>query len=223
MLKNTKAIYFDLDNTIIDRDKAFWLCIKEFFLTFLPKIDVEKEKNLILKKDNFGYNSRVEFSKWFVFHYKPKNISETDFLNFQIKNIANHVSHSSNELIQLFKNLQTIYKIGILTNGSIENQMKKIKNAGLDRVFQKEIYISEQYKISKPDKEIFEILIKNLNLKPSEILYVGDNPLNDIFGAKQVGIKTCWLSNERKWNESFMFDIEINNLIELKNLIKTNL
>jgi len=37
----------------------------------------------------------------------------------------------------------------------------------------------------------FKLLLKKLRLKPSQVLFVGDNPDRDIKGAKKMGMKTA--------------------------------
>ncbi|HIQ03059.1 MAG TPA: HAD family hydrolase, partial [Desulfurococcales archaeon] len=41
----------------------------------------------------------------------------------------------------------------------------------------------------KPTREIFHLACRLLNVKPSETVYVGDDPKNDIEGAKMAGLK----------------------------------
>lgn len=52
---------------------------------------------------------------------------------------------------------------------------------------------SEQAGALKPDKVPFLKLAEELNLKPEEILYVGNNHKYDIVGAHNVGMKTAWI------------------------------
>ena len=50
----------------------------------------------------------------------------------------------------------------------------------------------------KPHPSIFELAIENLNMKPEEILFVGDNISMDVIGAKNVGMKSAWINRELK-------------------------
>ena len=52
---------------------------------------------------------------------------------------------------------------------------------------------SEEAGALKPDSTPFTQLAERLELKPEEILYVGNNHKYDIEGASKIGMKTAWL------------------------------
>lgn len=207
------AIFFDLDNTLIDRNAAFKACMLEYFKCYLPDFNFDEEWNKIQQKDNWGYTKRAKFSPWFVEYFSPVNQTIDDFWEFQRLNISTHISPLDSSIVEQLKRLKNNYKIGILTNGGLFNQSKKIKNSKLDQIFlEEEIIISEQYQIKKPDAAIFQLLLDQLQIPANQLLYVGDDPLNDIWGAQQLGIKTAWISWERKWEHSYTPDYIFNNL-----------
>ncbi|MFN3728955.1 MAG: HAD family hydrolase [Fimbriimonadaceae bacterium] len=41
----------------------------------------------------------------------------------------------------------------------------------------------------KPQPEIFEIALDRFGLRPEEVLHVGDNPVHDVIGARNVGME----------------------------------
>ena len=47
--------------------------------------------------------------------------------------------------------------------------------------------------LRKPDPEIFNLACKQLDVFPEQCVFIGDNELADIQGAKNVGMKTCLL------------------------------
>ena len=55
------------------------------------------------------------------------------------------------------------------------------------------IVSSEQAGKSKPHPQIFLHTAKNLGVHPSECLFIGDHPVNDIWGAQQAGMQAIWL------------------------------
>ncbi len=216
MLSNIQAIFFDLDNTLIDRNAAFDQCINAFFISNLSDFDYKKERGSILKKDNWGYTSRIEFCSWFIQKYQPKNYNKQTFWQYQKRTISDYINPISNELKLLLNQLKKQYIIGIITNGSIYNQSRKLEKAKFLDIFDKKnIFISEEYKISKPNPKIFTIVLNKLNLKSDKLLYIGDDAINDILGAKQVGIKTCWLQQGRIWEEDFLSDFELDSILKI--------
>ena len=55
------------------------------------------------------------------------------------------------------------------------------------------VYTSESLKCYKPDIEFFNAILEAEHLKPHEVLFIGDNPRDDIKGPKQAGIKTVFI------------------------------
>ena len=73
-----------------------------------------------------------------------------------------------------------------------------------------DLIISAEVGVAKPNKKIFEIAMKKMtkkkaHLKPSEIIHIGDSLLDDVEGAKRIGITPVYLNrrgNKTEW-ESF--------------------
>lgn len=55
---------------------------------------------------------------------------------------------------------------------------------------------SDEVGIRKPDLRIFNMATNKANVKPYETIHVGDNLKSDIWGAKNAGYKTVYLSSE---------------------------
>lgn len=50
------------------------------------------------------------------------------------------------------------------------------------------VIVSAIVGVTKPHPRIFEMAIEEAGVPPSQLLYVGDNPVDDVQGANQVGI-----------------------------------
>ncbi|MCB0801860.1 MAG: HAD family phosphatase [Flavobacteriales bacterium] len=59
------------------------------------------------------------------------------------------------------------------------------------------VYLSHEMHQRKPDVEIFETVIKNHNLNPSNALFI-DDTAGHLLGAKQAGLKTYHLTGSEK-------------------------
>jgi putative hydrolase of the HAD superfamily len=86
-------------------------------------------------------------------------------------------------------------RLGIVTNGETEFQLKNIHALGLPELVDT-ILISEQERIKKPEPDIFLRAAERLGTTPSRCLFVGDHPVNDIDGAKRVGMRTAWFGHD---------------------------
>lgn len=201
MNETITTVYFDLDNTLIDRNAALEDCLRDFFEHYLPHIYFENEQPELEEQDDWGYTDRSDFATWFIQHYQPPGWEEGSFWTYLHTRISQYVRPTSEALKAQLQTWSQSYQLGILTNGSIANQSRKIQQAGLDRIFAPErIHISQQHQLKKPDTRLFERLLEVEGLQPHQLLYVGDNPRNDIVPAHHLGIHTAWVSHRREWS-----------------------
>jgi len=50
--------------------------------------------------------------------------------------------------------------------------------------------------VEKPDPKIFEITLDRMQISPEKVVHVGDNPIDDLRGAKSAGIKGYIIDRE---------------------------
>lgn len=216
MFEEVTCIYFDLDNTLIDRNAALMACLATFFEEYLPQVYFYNEQPEIEENDDWGYVDRNDFVAWLLYKYQPLGWEEKSLWNYIKTNIGSYVAPISFSLQQKLIQLQQHYRLGILTNGSISNQSRKIKQAQLDAIFSsQQIHISQQYQLEKPDPLLFERLLEQENLRPEQLLYVGDDPINDIVAPAALGIRTCWVSHHREWKHELLPDCVVEKALDL--------
>lgn len=177
-LKNIKAIVFD-----------FW----GVFAKINPPMDqFMKEHGIAVEK----YKDKIH--DLIVMHDLDK-INEQQFLHECSKIIGHEIPYSqyryvfqnevlNTSLIEIIKQLKNRYCIALLTNNNCEYCQEFIFKPGLDNLFD-EMVISYQVGYRKPSPEIYQLLIKNLDLAPQKILYVDDEPTKFLEAEKQ-GMKT---------------------------------
>ena len=83
------------------------------------------------------------------------------------------------------------------------------------------IIASDEVGVTKPNLEIFERVIKLVNLNPEDCVMVGDRLDNDIFPANKIGMKTIWIRNGLAKHQSIYLSsscatLIISNLTEMK-------
>ena len=82
------------------------------------------------------------------------------------------------------------------SNGPHEQQVNRLRLAGMDRFFT-DCFTSEGLGIQKPDPEFFRRALAAANrgtavpLRPGEVLMLGDSLSSDIAGAAAAGMKSC--------------------------------
>lgn len=78
-------------------------------------------------------------------------------------------------------------KIGLISN-CYSDEREYIRNSPLYPYFDSAMLSYEQG-ISKPDPEIFKRIMKELDVEPSECMYVGDGGSNELYAASKAGMK----------------------------------
>ncbi|MCI5108230.1 MAG: HAD-IA family hydrolase [Candidatus Pacebacteria bacterium] len=88
------------------------------------------------------------------------------------------------DVVDLIKKLRVNYKIGLLSNNTIENA-NAIKATGINRLFDAFI-ISEEIGFSKPSQEAFDIFFKALDTLPKETIFIDDS-MQSLSKAEEIG------------------------------------
>lgn len=115
-------------------------------------------------------------------------------------------------------------KTGLITDGNVQVQYRKIRALGLDKRLNV-VLASYDLGLTKPDPEVYAYCIGKLGIAPEEALYIGDNPLKDFIGARRLGMKTARIVRpegmhmQRKAEEGYDADLTVHLLTELENWI----
>ena len=89
---------------------------------------------------------------------------------------------------------------GIITEGLEVKQAEKLLRLRLYPFLTPHaIFISHQLGISKPNVKLYQRACGDLNLKPSECMYVGDNPTTDIDSPNRIGMITVQVRREERF------------------------
>ncbi len=120
--------------------------------------------------------------------------------------------------LQVCESLKDKYSMYIITNGTASVQENRLKNSGLETIFDG-VFISEKVGYQKPKKEFFDAVTDALPEKDkSKILIIGDSMSSDILGGINAGIDTCWF-NPKKEKPKYTPTYEINSLYELNKML----
>jgi len=141
---------------------------------------------------------------WETYPDKPKDMSAAEYaLRYElVHNPVSPMPGARNCIRQL---VQSGYELGIVSNAQFYTPLlfKAFWGAypeelGFTRDFIAYSYI---YRRAKPDPELFQKVlteIQNKGYQIDECLYVGNDMLNDVFGAKNVGMRTALFAGDRK-------------------------
>jgi putative hydrolase of the HAD superfamily len=89
--------------------------------------------------------------------------------------------------------------VGIVTNGSLTNQLGKIRGTGLDQAVDGWA-ISGELGIRKPDQRIFAEAARRCGTSLDQGGWmVGDHPELDVAAGRAAGLRTVWIHHDRRW------------------------
>ncbi len=114
-------------------------------------------------------------------------------------------------------------RLGVITN-FYGNAVRLLAEEGLAPFFTA-IVDSAVAGVRKPDPAIFQTALRELDLPPERVAYVGDSYGQDIRPAKHVGLITVWLRNDAMSAplppdfDPTAADIQIHSLTELEALL----
>ena len=104
--------------------------------------------------------------------------------------------HGVSELIQDLKSKGI--KVGIITDGRVSGQKRKLQALGLDKLID-DIIITDELggtQFRKPCDIAFRIVQRRWSIPFEQIVYVGDNAEKDFQAPKQLGMRTLYFENE---------------------------
>ncbi len=95
-------------------------------------------------------------------------------------------------VLELLGRLAQRYRLGLISNypcsRSIKHSLQEHKLAEFFDV----VVVSADVGHVKPHPKLFEAVLKELDVQADATLFVGDNWLGDIQGAKRIGMKAAW-------------------------------
>ncbi|PLR83361.1 L-2-haloalkanoic acid dehalogenase [Bacillus sp. V33-4] len=212
-----KAVLFDLDGTLLDRDQSvhrFIVSQYDRFSNYLDHIPVDTYLTRFVELDCRGYTGKdMVYSKLVKEFNIPgcnwESLYDDYFTNFHV-----HCVPFPN-LIRMLENLKRNSLIlGVITNGYHDFQLKNIKALEIKHYFDV-ILVSETEGIKKPNPEIFKRAIDQLGVSTEESIFVGDHPENDIAAAKSAGMTAIWKKDEGWSMDETKADFIIDDLLEL--------
>lgn len=234
------GVLFDLGNTVVKfpesgLESVFLPRHKPLFESLVEIIN----NSLVKSGINADWSSffqvyktvRVEQMRWQKQTLKEYDMRERlakvlDALGFKVSSTSEIIQHALEEYfesyikhvkmekdtIHLLKNLHINRKLGLVTNFAYPPCIYTI----LDKFNLKQIFdvvvVSGEVGWVKPSPKIFHAALSKLGLKAHQVVFVGDDSETDIKGARNVGMKTVFLSSDKTCEDA---DVTISHLSQL--------
>jgi len=213
-----KLIIFDLDNTLYPESQYFYYLLVEAE----KKLDIRRKVDINIESIESLVNRRHKdilshIFKLFFLREPTKEEHQIIFNLYCDLKCELTLYHDAIEIIGELKRRKI--QMALLSNGIVKVQSNKIKLLNLDKMLDK-VFILDSKDYQKPHEDSFKSVLINFNVKPEEAIMVGDDPINDIEGAKKVGLKTYRVKRGFFKNESSNADYEFDTLVNLLEVIK---
>ncbi|MDH6132582.1 FMN phosphatase YigB (HAD superfamily) [Kitasatospora sp. MAA4] len=184
---------FDLDGTLLDRDAAFALWVREFVSD--RTLD-ESAHGWLTLADARHTGPMGDFFDRAREQFGLAESAEQLWAQYR-RRMPELVVCPPAVLAALGELRDAGWRVAIVTNGMQDNQLAKIQRTGLADLVDAWC-ISEEAGVRKPDPEIFRLAAQRCGtLIEHGGWMVGDSLPADIGGGQAAGLRTVWLRNRR--------------------------
>jgi len=229
MKEKTHAYIFDFGGTL-DTNGTHWFYIfLDRYCHYYPHLtENDVRQAYIYTEQTMGQNKEVNNLMSFKdvlsvkiqlqHNYLLNNfhLSDVKYKNDIVNDCYNFAYQNTTQAKTTLHALHKANKLAIVSNfyGNLDHV---VDDFGLSNYFET-IVDSGNVGVAKPNKEIFMLAIKRLNLSPECCTVVGDSYHKDIMPAKAIGCRTIWLKQKGWADESTSDDADmiISSLTELE-------
>ena len=201
-----KAIFIDIDNTLLDFDAYVRTTMERGFAHFgLPAYHPEMyhtftaENNKLWRQIEEGTLTFAELQK-----IRWNNVFAALGIHFDGPAFEHYFRAALHEsaipvpgAMELLQSLSGRALLCVASNGPYEQQLHRLEIGGMKPYFDY-FFISEHAGAAKPAPAFFDYAFRELNenrsvpILPQETLIIGDSLSSDIAGGLQYGMKTCY-------------------------------
>ncbi|XP_053159333.1 N-acylneuraminate-9-phosphatase [Hemicordylus capensis] len=209
-LQGIKAVFFDLDNTLIDTAAAGRRGIEKVINVLQSKHNYDEREALmvcdkvqakLLKECHDP--SKMCITDLRIQHWEEaiqetkggiinRNLAEECYFLWKTTRLQ-HLT-LADETRGMLSDLRKVVRLLLLTNGDAKTQREKIEACGCQPYFDAVVVGGEQEE-EKPASSIFHHCCELLGVQPEDCVMVGDSLDTDIQGGLNAGLKaTVWIN-----------------------------
>ncbi|MGP5716769.1 HAD family hydrolase [Brachybacterium tyrofermentans] len=186
-------LLLDLDNTLVDRDRALTAWAEEFVAAHGG---TREDLRWLLETDNHGYTHRAVLADGLL-EKLDLTTTRDQLIQTLLHGHADSVRCYDGLLEKLAELRDRGWTLVVVTNGLVAQQSRKMQVSGLESHVDR-VVISEAVSAKKPAPEIFMAARDGLGADTVPWM-VGDHATADIQGGQAAGCRTGWVSHGREW------------------------
>lgn len=214
-----KGILFDLDGTLLNREESVRSFIQDQYKRYKPYLGGVTEETYcsrFIELDNNGYTWKDRVYEKLVEEYQLP-VTSVELLDDYLLHFRKHCKSFAGMLEMLEALKARGYQLGMITNGRTSFQLSNIRALGIEAYFDT-IVISEEEEVKKPESTIFQRALERMDIKAHEAIFVGDHLINDVKGAKDIGMRAVWKKREEETEKTE--DVSIYSLLNLLSVVE---
>ncbi len=216
-----RYIFFDADDTLWENERYFRAAEAKFIELLADYTTPEGVQDMLWRKqeDNiplFGYGSKTYMIGMTDAALELCGGTLPEHIYYGIKKIITDLAFHKLEIIDGVKEtleaLQEHYELIVATKGDLPEQMGKFRTSGLAHYFH-HCEVME----NKDEKNWMEVAAKH-NLRPEEILMIGNSVKSDIAPVVSLGGWAIHTPHEVVWVHEMMDMPQNDRIIEVKSI-----
>lgn len=191
---NYTTYLFDLDGTLYSRDVLVKGLVEQQYRDFqaeLTHIEPQRYVERVIELDAHGYHPKEQLYSQVADEWNLSSDIQASLLEHFWSSYDDHFSLPEDTLTTLCALREEGARMGIITNGQTDRQIKKIDVLGIGDFFDV-IVISEAEGLKKPHPEIFHRAVDRCKASLFDTVFIGDHPIADIDGSRDAGLAAIW-------------------------------
>jgi len=198
------VVFFDLDGTLLDHKNSEYLSVIKFYNNYMEHFRFNENEFYRLwceisdKYFSEYLNGKLTFAQQRIerikelFHLSGVKLSDVEAERKFNEYLLEYENSWKlfDDVIPCLKSLNN-YRVGIISNGHLEQQLYKLKKMGIKDYFEIVIAAGE-VGVAKPNIKIFQIACERAKIDPEVCYYIGDDLNEDIISCKKINMKGIW-------------------------------
>jgi 2-haloalkanoic acid dehalogenase type II len=203
VLNQVRVIAFDLDDTLwpcmptIRRaEETLYRWLAQHYPRITQRFDTEEivtyRREFTAREQRYAIDM-TGMRRDFLHHlgeihdYDGQQVSES---GFEIFFEARQQVEFYDDVLPCLQRLKRRFRLGAITNGNAS-----VEHVGLGDLIEHSVNASDLM-VAKPDPLIYQHLAQRFDVRPEEIVYVGDHPHYDVVGSIDAGYQAVWINRE---------------------------
>lgn len=200
------AVIFDMFNTLVEDGESYWMAS---FQRIVQEQSLKTDAVALRKEWSTGdqafrkrrTSGRFPFQTYYdawiggferTFAALELSGDPADAVRIVLDDMGQRPIHTDS--VQALEMLQGKCRLAVLSNADDCFLNPVVERLGISF---EAVLSSEAAQCYKPRPELFQNMLRRMDLSPQEAVYVGDRQYEDVQGASDAGMRAVWLNRDR--------------------------